>query len=110
MAETSATIKTVSPGGFCVELTLSDSETKSLMIRLAGALDWLTKHGYTPAGHNHQAASNGNGNGKAEEPAPVCAIHKTPMSKRESKGGGHFWSCSHKLDDGSWCPYKPPKQ
>jgi len=38
--------------------------------------------------------------------APTCAIHKTPMEKRQGKNGS-FWSCPKKLDDGSWCPYKP---
>jgi hypothetical protein len=45
----------------------------------------------------------------SDEAPPLCAIHKTPMAKRKSNrpGGGSFWSCNQKLDDGSWCPYKP---
>jgi hypothetical protein len=31
------------------------------------------------------------------------------MQKRQGKSGGYFWSCNQKLEDGSWCPYKPPK-
>jgi hypothetical protein len=46
-------------------------------------------------------------NGHEAGPAPVCAIHKTPMQKVQGKKGS-FWSCHTKLDDGSWCPYKPP--
>jgi hypothetical protein len=41
-----------------------------------------------------------------ETTAPMCAIHKTPMQKVQGKKGS-FWSCHTKLDDGSWCPYKP---
>ncbi len=42
------------------------------------------------------------------EQTPSCAIHKQPMA--EMKGPkGTFWSCHQKLDDGSWCPYRPPK-
>lgn len=52
------------------------------------------------------APTNGNG---GDESVPTCAIHKTPMAKRQGKNGT-FWSCPHKLDDGSWCPYKPEKK
>lgn len=37
---------------------------------------------------------------------PQCAIHHTPMQKRQGRNGS-FWSCPQKLEDGSWCPYKP---
>jgi hypothetical protein len=42
------------------------------------------------------------------EPAPICAIHHQPMV-RVSGRRGEFWSCHEKLDDGSYCPYRPPK-
>jgi len=45
-------------------------------------------------------------NGHETGPAPMCAIHKTPMQKVQGKKGS-FFSCHTKLDDGSWCPYKP---
>jgi hypothetical protein len=37
-----------------------------------------------------------------------CAIHKLPMVRMDGKRGA-FWSCHEKLEDGSWCPYKPGK-
>ena len=40
--------------------------------------------------------------------APVCAIHHQSMVSVNGKKG-QFWSCHQKLEDGSWCPYKPPK-
>jgi hypothetical protein len=43
----------------------------------------------------------------AAEP-PECAIHHQPMVSVNGKKG-QFWSCHQKLEDGSWCPYKPPK-
>jgi hypothetical protein len=49
---------------------------------------------------NHQVA--------APEQPPTCAIHSKPMVSVNGKKG-QFWSCHEKLDDGSWCPYKPPK-
>jgi hypothetical protein len=55
------------------------------------------------------AGSAAPSNGHEAGPAPVCAIHKTPLQKVNRKNGsGSFWSCHTKLDDGSWCPYKPP--
>jgi hypothetical protein len=39
----------------------------------------------------------------------MCAIHHSPM-KWMVTGNGSFWSCHKKLDDGSYCPYKPPKE
>ena len=44
----------------------------------------------------------------AEQP-PTCAIHGKPMVSVQGQKG-QFWSCHEKLEDGSWCPYKPPKQ
>ncbi len=43
------------------------------------------------------------------EAIPQCAIHHTPMAKRTGRNGQSFWSCPQHLDDGSWCPYRPPK-
>lgn len=45
---------------------------------------------------------------QAGEAAPICAIHKTPMTKVNGKKGA-FWSCHEKLEDGSFCPYRPTK-
>lgn len=49
-----------------------------------------------------------NGNGSTEE-TPICAIHKKPMSKVQGNKGA-FWSCHEKLEDGSYCPYRPNKK
>jgi hypothetical protein len=38
--------------------------------------------------------------------APTCAIHHQPMNLMNGKRGS-FWSCHEKMDDGSWCSYKP---
>ncbi len=44
-----------------------------------------------------------------EQQPPTCAIHDRPMVSVSGKKG-LFWSCHQKLSDGTWCPYKPPKQ
>jgi hypothetical protein len=45
----------------------------------------------------------------SSEQAPTCAIHRKPMTWVPKGKRGPFWSCHEKLDDGSWCPYKPSK-
>ena len=53
-----------------------------------------------PTAYHHDIA--------APEQIPMCAIHHQPMV--QVKGSkGTFWSCHQKREDGSWCPYKPPK-
>jgi hypothetical protein len=39
---------------------------------------------------------------------PICAMHTQPMVRMNGRRG-EFWSCHEKLDDGSYCPYRPPK-
>ncbi len=39
---------------------------------------------------------------------PICQVHNTEMQLRKGQYGD-FWSCGQKLQDGSWCKYKPPK-
>jgi hypothetical protein len=53
----------------------------------------------TPTTHHHDLSP--------AERAPDCAIHHQPMTWMNKNGG--FWSCHKRLDDGSWCPYRPPK-
>lgn len=53
--------------------------------------------------------ANGNGNGNGSEETPTCAIHKVPMGRVEGRKGP-FWSCHQKMEDGSWCSYKPSRE
>jgi hypothetical protein len=46
---------------------------------------------------------------KASGITPLCPIHKKPMALRMGQYGA-FFSCSTKLDDGTWCNYRPPKK
>lgn len=43
---------------------------------------------------------------EASSGIPICPIHHNPMKLRTGKFGD-FWSCGMKMDDGSWCKYKP---
>ncbi len=55
-----------------------------------------------------QKASASNVNG-GDEQAPICAIHNKPMAHVQGQKG-MFWSCHEKLQDGTYCPYKPGKK
>jgi hypothetical protein len=39
--------------------------------------------------------------------APICGIHHTPMTLVMKSKNGPFWSCHKRLDNGSWCSYRP---
>jgi hypothetical protein len=44
----------------------------------------------------------------AERPdTPLCGIHNTPMTLVMKSKNGPFWSCHKRLDNGSWCSYRP---
>ena len=40
--------------------------------------------------------------------APICAIHHKPMVGVNGKRG-FFYSCHERMDDGSWCRYRPTR-
>ena len=99
-APASATVEAYDSSGRRWLLTTRAATTGELLTRLPVLTGWLDDHGWqarTPG-----KASQGDG----DEPAPLCAIHKTPMVRR-SKDGRSWWSCSQKLDTGEWCPYRP---
>lgn len=89
-APASMTVKTISPAGYDILLTIRDSDTSALMGRMKAALGWLEQNGYRPTA-NGATSSNG--------AAPVCEFHG-PM-KRSTKFTG--WYCPSKLHDGSYC-------
>lgn len=105
-APASATLRVTTPQGFEVLLTNRANTMNLLLAQLAALETWLTEHNWTPAPTRSAApAAQGNGNAQAETP-PLCAIHKTPMTRR-TKDGRSWWYCNEKLDTGEWCPYRP---
>ena len=38
--------------------------------------------------------------------APMCAVHAVLMVRMQRKHGP-FWSCHERMDDGSFCSYRP---
>jgi hypothetical protein len=97
-APASVTIKTISPAGFDVMLTIRDADTAALMGRIKAALGWLADNGYRPTAHMNGSKPNASANNDA----PICPYHG-PM-KRSKKFNG--WYCSAKMGDGSYCKEK----
>lgn len=106
-APASATLRVVTPQGFDVLLTSRAGRMSDLLAQLATLETWLSEHGWQPAPTRSTGgpAAQAQDAGQAETP-PLCAIHKTPMTKR-TKDGRSWWSCNEKLDTGEWCPYRP---
>jgi hypothetical protein len=95
-APASVTVKTISPAGYDILLTIRDVDAPALMGRMKAALGWLEQNGYKPTANGHAASANGIGsNGNA----PMCQYHG-PM-KRSTKFNG--WYCPSKMGDGSYC-------
>lgn len=97
----------VAPDGSREQFTVRKTDAAEYIKSIDGIKKYLTEHGYKP---EPPKTNGGNGNGASttahDETAPICGIHKSPMVKRQGKNGS-FWSCPKKLDDGTWCPYKP---
>ncbi|MCC7106257.1 MAG: hypothetical protein IT307_14040 [Chloroflexi bacterium] len=41
-----------------------------------------------------------------EAEAPACGVHHVPMVLVNGRKG-QFWSCHEKMEDGTWCTYRP---
>lgn len=54
------------------------------------------------------AQANPKSNPVDEDNPPICGIHHLPMELVQGRRGP-FWSCHERLEDGSWCTYRPPK-
>jgi hypothetical protein len=76
----------------------------------AEALGWLSMSSpiaQAPRRADARVESNPVGIPFASKPeAPICAIHQKPMTLMTGKRG-QFYSCHEKMQDGSWCRYKP---
>lgn len=100
-----------SPAGFTYQLTMRAARVADVLSQAAQLEAWLTSHNWTPGKAPGKASQGDAANSVQSEAAPVCAIHGKPMTRRTTKDGTRsFWSCSERLSDGSYCPYRPPKQ
>ncbi len=93
----------IDPNGFSEMFTVRAVSAEGFYARVAQMKSNLLDLGYKPAPTRGTAAS---ASPSTNEPAPICAIHGTPMQKRQ-KDGRSWYSCPQKLDNGEYCPYKP---
>lgn len=101
------TITVVDANGFSEMFTVRAVSEKGFFERVTRAKVRLLEQNYKPA--PTRGASAGAAQTAAApdaEETPICAIHKTPMQKRQGRNGS-FWSCPQKLEDNSFCPYRP---
>jgi hypothetical protein len=95
-----------SPAGFTYQLTMRASKVSEVLTQAATLESWLTTNGWTPA-PTRQALPTGNTQAsQSADDTPHCAIHNKPMTRR-TKDGRSWWSCSERLSDRSYCPYRP---
>ena len=99
-APASINIKTLSPTGYDVMLTLRDSDTGELLARLNSALGWLEQNGYQPTTRRAQGNGGAASASAPTGPTPVCQYHG-PMKESTKKPGSFF--CPNKMGDGSYC-------
>lgn len=110
-APASVNVFATSPAGFTYQLTMRAARVADVLSQAAQLEAWLTSHNWTPGKAPGKASQGDAANSVQSEAAPVCAIHGKPMTRRTTKDGTRsFWSCSERLSDGSYCPYRPPKQ
>ena len=97
--------------GFIEMFTVRAVSEKGFRERVARVKAQLLAENYTPAPTRGASATAHADEAQPENAAaPLCAIHKTPMQKRQGKRGESFYSCPQRLDNGEFCPYRPPKQ
>lgn len=101
-------IEFVDVDGWPMTLTLTAASGLAVIDAAAVAKKKLIAVGAKPKIFTPAPAAGAAAADQAGEAAPICAIHKTPMTKVNGKKGA-FWSCHEKLEDGSFCPYRPTK-
>lgn len=99
-------IEFVSRDGFTCRLTLHAPSGTMVLEQGGAAMAKLVQQQARPPAAAPAVVVSTAPAAEPDSSAPLCAIHHTPMERREGKNG-KFWSCPKRLDDGSWCPYKP---
>lgn len=104
----SANVRATDVNGFEWQFTARAVNESPFAERIARLQKYLLANNFKPTPSRGGATTTVNTASESPiEPAPLCAIHKEPMAKRQGKNGQSFWSCPKKLDNGDWCPYRP---
>lgn len=92
--------------GWDEQFTIRASDSHAFIEKIEGLKKYLGERGYKPATRGAGRGRAPENTGADGEEAPICAIHHKAMIKVQGKKGA-FWSCHEKLEDGSYCPFKP---
>lgn len=100
--------------GFKTIFTIRKESNKSVAVTQTTALiDGLVEAGWKPSWND---ATNGAVKApvKVDPNAPICEVHNVAMtlkpagvSKTTNKPYPAFWACGEKLQDGSFCRFRP---
>lgn len=99
-------VTAIDENGFSEMFTVRAVTAEGFYARIAQLKSNLLDLGYRPVPTRGTAPASASAPTSTDETAPMCAIHKTPMQKRQNARGA-FWSCPQKLDTGEFCPYRP---
>ena len=104
MANTTYQITLAVDGHHIVTVTTDDAaDTKAALTCGRALYEALVKH-YGAPESSHVVSPDAADAGTAE--APMCVVHEVPMVRMQGKRGP-FWSCHARMDDGSFCSYRP---
>lgn len=113
-APASATVHVWNADNYGVLFTIRDMDSQRLFARVKNFIKTVKADGWKPDWKTGEVAPERilNSQTAANQPAPNCSIHGTPMTWKSgtSKKTGKpyaFWSCEQKLADGSFCNGKP---
>lgn len=106
--------------GYSVLITRHGDEDIASTLDYVGKLvNALKQRGYLPSWNELTNKAVLGGNGQIEAPKeekkeageaiPICPTHNKQMVKRQGQWGD-FWACPTKLDDGTWCKFRPKKK
>ena len=95
--------------GFHIKKSISARVSASALKTM---IDDLVSQGFEPSWNSQTSKEHIAPAKPAPSSNPICQIHNIPMTWKTgvSKTTGKpyaFWSCSGKMQDGSWCSYKP---
>ena len=104
MATTTYQITLAVDGRHTVTVTTDNAATTKAALTCGRALyEALVKRYGVPA--SSPAVPTDAADGERAD-ALLCAVHAVPMVRMAGKRGP-FWSCHQRLDDGSFCAYRP---
>ena len=98
--------------GFSIQITCRDPQVKvkPLLDKCVEIAEYMNNNGWKPSWNDTTNQANNKPKTVTSEigttTVPTCPYHNKQMTLRDGQYG-QYWSCGTKLDDGTWCKYKP---